>query len=326
MPSLQVGHRLVGSGNPCFIVGDIGINANGSLENALRLIDAAVEAGFDAVKFQKREVPVVYSKEELSTPRAFDRSIIDNALQRITVEGVVYDVFPEERLKRLSDPTAETTNGDLKYALEFHRKDYDTIDRYCREKDILWFASSWDGLSVHFVEGFDPPCHKVASPCLTNKDLLQRIKGCNRPVILSTGGSTLEDVRKAVSLLDREGVAILHCTSTYPSKDEEVNLLAMKTLMNHFPGIPIGYSGHEPDFLPSTLAVAQGACIIERHITLDKGMPGSDQKASLDPEEMKELVNSIRRTEVLCGDGFKSVLPGEASTMKKLRRVNDIHS
>ncbi|MFH1393054.1 MAG: N-acetylneuraminate synthase family protein [Patescibacteria group bacterium] len=321
--AVKIGGKQVGEGYPCFVVAEIGINHNGSLEIAKKLIDAAVEAGCDAVKFQKREVEVVYTIEELAQPRKFDLSIIKNAFGRMIVEGVQYKIFPEKSVKRLKDNPENTTNGDLKYALEFNLKDYDTIDNYCREKGIMWFASSWDGLSAHFVNGYNVPCHKIASPCLTHIDLLRRVRSNGKPIILSTGGSTMEQIEKAVEILGHEDLIILHCVANYPCNDNEINLRVMNALRVAFPGVSIGYSGHEIGILPSVMAVAMGACLVERHITLDKNMPGSDHKASLEPQEFKQMIDEIRQFEKVRGDGVKRVLPSEIPIMEKLRRKTD---
>jgi len=338
--AVRIGNKLVGSGQPCFIIAEIGINHNGSLEIVKKLIDAAVSAGCDAVKFQKRTVRVVYTPEELLKPRQVDVSIINNAMARIEIEGVRYPVFPETNLRRLEKDRINTTNGDLKYALEFELKDYDVIDRYCEEKSIAWFASAWDGLSAHFINGFNVPCHKIASACLTHADLLRRVRYNRKPVILSTGGSTMEQIEKAVDVLGGQNLIILHCVANYPCKDGEINLRMIETLRSKFKGIPIGYSGHEKDIFPSLIAVSMGACVVERHITLDKNMPGSDHKASLEPHEFKSLVSKIRsmedggalfidepessdRLKVVRGDGVKRVYQSEVEVMKKLRRKID---
>ncbi len=337
--AVRIGNKPVGTGQPCFIIAEIGINHNGSLEITKRLIDAAVGAGCDAVKFQKRTVRVVYTHEELAKPRQVDVSIINNAMDRIEIEGVRYPVFPGENLRRLEKDRINTTNGDLKYALEFELKEFDMIDRYCQEKGIAWFASAWDGLSAHFINGFNVPCHKIASACLTHADLLRRVRYNGKPVILSTGGSTMEQIEKAVDILGREDLLILHCVANYPCKDEEINLRMIETLRDKFEGIPVGYSGHEKDSLPSLVAVSMGACVVERHITLDKNMPGSDHKASLEPQEFSDLVAKIRklnegdslsfgpeeagRLGIIKGDGVKRVYDSEAEVMKKLRRKTD---
>ncbi len=318
--AVKIGNKFVGEGYPCFVVAEIGINHNGSVGIAEKLIDAAVEAGCDAVKFQKREVEVVYTTDELAQYRKIDPSIIKNAFDRMIVEGIQYRVLPEESVNRLKENPENTTNGDLKYALEFNLKDYDTIDHYCREKGIMWFASSWDGLAAHFVNGYNVPCHKIASPCLTHVDLLKRVRSNGKPVILSTGMSTIEQIEHAVSVLGKEDLILLHCIGNYPCKLEEVNLSVMETLARRFRGVPVGWSGHEMGTLISVVAVAMGACMVERHITLDRNMPGSDQKISLEPQEFKQLVSDIRKVETIRGDGIKRFLDSEVPFMKKLRR------
>lgn len=322
--AVKIGNKWVGDGYPCFVVAEIGINHNGSISVAKQLIDAAVEAGCDAVKFQKRTVEIVYTPEELAKPRKVDPSIIKNAFDRMDIEGVRYDnVLPEDSIERLRRDSGDTTNGDLKYALEFNLKCYDIIDLYCREKGIYWFASSWDGQSAHFVNGFNVPCHKIASACLTHADLLKRVRSNGKPVILSTGGSTMEQIEKAVEILGREDLVILYCVANYPCKDYEINLLVIETLKRKFAGVPIGYSGHEVGILPSVAAAVMGVCVIERHITLDKNMHGSDHKASLEPAEFKQMISEIFRFEKVRGDGVKRVLPSEIPVMAKLRRKVD---
>ncbi len=352
MAQIRIGNYNVGNGAPCFIIGEVGINHNGSLDLALALIEMAAKCGAQAVKFQKRDVPVVYSKADRDTVRIFDRSFISNAMKRAVIEGVEYPVFPErgqhDRLEAwLRGEAVQTTNGDLKYALEFGPKEWDVIRSRCEKLGLAWGASAWDGLSVSEIDGFQPDFHKVASACLPHEDLLLRIKRCGRPMILSTGGSSMEQVRRAVEILGRKNLIILHCTATYPSSDEEGNVSMLSTLQKEFHDVPIGYSGHESDILASELAVSLGADVVERHITLDRNLPGSDQKASLETDEFAGLVDLIRRIEtkrgtrahlalhewarpddlsrllVLWGDGKKSVFPREAETMKKLRRVTD---
>ncbi len=350
MPQIRIGNNTVGTGAPCFVIAEIGINHNASLQIVLELIERAAAAGAHAVKFQKRDVPVVYTKAELAQPRTFDRSFIDHAMARAEIEGVRYPVFPQpgqhERLQRwLRGDDEITTNGDLKFALEFGAKEWDIIRSRCEALGLAWGVSAWDGLSVFEIDGFQPDFHKIASACLTHEDLLKRVKRCGRPVILSTGGSTMEQIRRAVEILGRKNLVILHCTATYPSKDEEANVAMVATLRNEFHDVPVGYSGHEADSLASCVAVSLGACVVERHITLDKTMPGSDQKASLEIPEFQSLIEAIRDIEtkrgtrpsiraeeyarpedlprigVLMGTGVKEVYPGEAETMKKLRRV-----
>ncbi len=285
--TIAIGDKMVGDGQPCYIVAEIGINHNGSVEQAKQLIDASVECGADAVKFQKRTVDVVYTKEELARPR---------------------------------DNPFGPTNGDLKRGLEFGEKEYREIDRYCREKGIAWFASCWDEGSVDFIEQFDPPCYKIASASLTDDALLRHHRKYKRPIILSTGMSSMEQIEHAVEVLGMDDLIILHCTSTYPSKPEELNLRTILTLREKFP-VPIGYSGHEVGLSPSFSAAVLGACMIERHITLDRAMWGSDQAASVEPQGFKRLVRDIRELEITLGDGVKQVYDSEIPIREKLRRV-----
>ena len=286
--TVGIGSRLVGEGQPCFIIAEIGINHNGDLALAKQLIDASKEAGADAVKFQKRTVDVVYSPEELARPR---------------------------------ESPFGTTNGDLKRGLEFDRDGYAELDRYCEERDILWCTSCWDEESVDFIEQFNPPCYKIASACLTDDGLLRHHHKTGRPIILSTGMSTMEQIRHAVRVLDTDDLLILHCTSTYPSKPEELNLQAIRTLEREFPNHPIGYSGHEVGLQTSVAAVALGACVVERHITMDRAMWGSDQSASVEPQGFQRMVRDIRAVEAAMGDGIKRVYEGERPIIAKLRRV-----
>ena len=284
---VRLGERLVGPGHPCYVIAEIGINHNGSLETAKQLIDVAVDAGCDAVKFQKRTVDVVYTAEELARPR--------------------------------ENPFGPT-NGDLKRALEFGHDAYHEIDRYCRTKGIAWFASCWDEASVDFIEKFQPPCYKIASASLTDDALLRHHAAMRRPIVLSTGMSTIEQIQHAVETLATDDLVLLHCNSTYPAKLEELNLRALQTFQRLFE-IPVGYSGHEVG-LPTTLAaVALGAAVVERHVTLDRAMWGSDQAASLEPAGLKRLVRDIRAIERALGDGIKSVWDSERPVMAKLRRV-----
>jgi len=284
---VKIGNKIVGENHPCFIVAEIGINHNGSVDLAKKLIDIAATTGCDAVKFQKRTVDVVYTPEEL-------------AKERVSVFG--------------------TTNGDLKRGLEFGEKEYREIDHYCKEKGILWFASCWDEQSVDFMEGFNIPCYKIASASLTDDNLLKYTKSKGKPILLSTGMSSMEQIRHAVSVLGEEDLIIYHCTSTYPSNTEEINLRVIKTLKQEF-SCPVGYSGHERGLTPSILAVACGADSVERHITADRTNWGSDQAASLEIAGLSHMVRDIRQTPVLLGDGIKVVYPRELPIIDKLRRV-----
>jgi N-acetylneuraminate synthase len=287
MQTVQLGHRPVGPGQPTFITAEIGINHNGQLELAKALIDAAVAAGCDAVKFQKRTVEVVYTPEELANPRESPFGL---------------------------------TNGDLKRGLEFGYEQYAEIDRFCRQRGIMWFASCWDEDSVDFIERFNPPCHKIASASLTDDDLLRHYRRTGRPILLSTGMSQLEQIDHAVEVLGRESLVILHATSTYPSRTEELNLKMIPRLIERY-DVPIGYSGHEVGLYTTLSAMVLGACVLERHITLDRATWGSDQAASVEPQGLTRLVKDVRAVEVALGDGIKRVYESEIPVMRKLRRV-----
>jgi N-acetylneuraminate synthase len=287
MRPVKISDRLVGPGHPVFIVAEIGINHNGRLDLARTLIDAAIAAGCDAVKFQKRTVDVVYSTEELAKP--FESPF-----------GV--------------------TSGDYKRGREFGYEEYAEIDRYCREQDIMWFASCWDEGSVDFIEQFDPPCHKVASACLTDDDLLRRYRRTGRPVVMSTGMSRLEQIDHAVEVLGRDNLVVLHATSTYPSRVDELNLRAIPRLAERY-DVPIGYSGHEVGLYTTLAAMVLGACVLERHITLDRAMWGTDQAASVEPQGLARLVKDVRAVEVALGDGVKRLYKSEIPAMQRLRRV-----
>ncbi len=321
MPKIEIGDRVVGSGEPIFIIAEIGINHNGSVAIAKQLIDLAVQNGFQAVKFQKRTIETVYTAGELAKPRAFDDSFLIHAGERAERYGKD-PLSKEDRLRLAKDPT-NTTNGDLKRILEFGLAEYQDINTYCKEKGIMWTASPWDEASVAFLETFNVPFYKVGSASLTDAGLLKAIQKTGKPVVLSTGMSTMEQVQRAVELLKGNPIVLLHCVSTYPSKDEELNLRMIETLQKEFPTIPIGYSGHENGSTLAVCAVALGACIVERHITLDRTMPGSDQAASLEPFRLELMVGNIRRFERALGDGVKRVLPTEQPILEKLRRVKD---
>lgn len=285
--TVQIDKQKVGEGQPCFVVAEIGINHNGDLGVAKKLIDAAVLAGCNAVKFQKRSVDVVYTPAELATPR--------------------------------ENPFGPT-NGDLKRGLEFGVKEYKEIGQYCREKGILWYVSCWDEASVDLMEQFSPPCYKIASASLTDDNLLRHHRKYGRPIIISTGMSTLEEIDHAVEVLGKNDLIILHCTSTYPSQVEELNLGVIATLRQRY-GVPVGYSGHEVGLAPSIAAAALGSCMLERHITLDRAMWGSDQAASVEWQGFWRLVKDVRAIEKSMGDGVKRVYASEMPIIKKLRRV-----
>jgi N-acetylneuraminate synthase len=274
-----------------YLIAEIGINHNGNLDNAFKLIEEAKKSGFNAVKFQKRTVDVVYSPAELAQPRE--------------------SIFGK-------------TNGDLKRGLEFSENTYSRINEFCKDLRIDWFASPWDVESVDFLEKLDVVAHKVASACNSDKDLLKRINETGKPIFLSTGMSTLEMIEKALKYLDHSRLVLLHTVSTYPAENSKLNLNWMNVLRQKFPHIPIGYSGHEVGIIPSVVAVAKyGACCVERHITLDRAMWGSDQAASLEPAGMKKLVSYIREIPQLHGSDLKVILTEEEAVLKKLRRVNN---
>jgi len=311
--SVIIGKKVIGFTNPVFVVGEIGINHNGDIKIAKKLIDAAVDSGCDAVKFQKRTVSAVYTKEELEKPREVPAHIISQAINR--------GVLPKESVARLTASNLQnTTNGDLKLALEFTHREYAEIDAYCKEKNILWFASPWDEESISFLERLNPPCYKIASASLTDLALLRLIRKKKRPVILSTGMSTEKEITRAVDTLGSKNLIILHAVSTYPSSDEEINLSVLKTLQKKFSTVPIGYSGHEQGIALSFAAAALGAVMIERHITLDRTMWGSDQAASLEPKDFKLLIRDLRRLANARGDGKKRLLENEIPIKNKLRR------
>ena len=307
----------VGADEPTFIIAELGINHNGDIAIAKKLIDVAVDAGADAVKFQKRTVDVVFTPEELAKPREVPRWLLEAAIER--------GVLPPESVKRLQKSNfTDTTNGDQKYALEFTHEEYEEIDRYCQEKKILWFASPWDEGSVDFLEVFNPPAYKIASASLTDDGLLKHIRSKGRPVILSTGMSDMEMIRHAVSLLDPANLVILQCTGAYPKDPEQilpmVNLRVMDTYRKEFPNVPVGFSGNDPGIVPTFAAVAMGATMIEKHLTLERGMWGSDQGSSVEPSPFKSLCTWIRQHYVARGDGIKKIYPEEAEVAKKLRR------
>jgi N-acetylneuraminate synthase len=286
---IKIGNKLVGDGCPTYIVAEAGINHNGELETAKRLIDAAVLAGCDAVKFQKRT-------PELCVP-------------------------PEQRNLMRETPWGMMTYMQYRERVEFGQKEYQEIDLYCRQRGITWFVSAWDVKSVDFMEAFNPVCYKVASATITDLKLLRRIREAGHPVILSTGMSTLDQIRSAVAELDKERLIITHATSTYPCKADELNLNVIAALKAEF-GVPVGYSGHEVGLQTTYAAVVLGACLVERHITLDRAMWGSDQAASVEPSGFSRLVRDIRTIEKAMGDGKKRVFDSEIPVMKKLRAVS----
>ncbi len=287
MNTVKVGHKQLGPGQPCYIIAEIGINHNGDIDLAKRLISVAVAAGCDAVKFQKRTVDVVYTQAELAQPRP--------------------------------NPFGDT-NGDLKRGLEFEREEYQEISQFCKQVKIDWFVSPWDEASVDFIEQFNPPVYKIASASLTDDNLLRHVRKTGKPVIASTGMSTYEEIDHAAEVLGKQDLILMHTTSTYPAKYEQLNLRAIPTMIERY-DVPVGYSGHETGIPTSVAAAVLGACCVERHITMDRAMWGSDQAASLEPNGISRLVRDIRLCEQSMGDGVKRVYEEEIPVMKKLRRV-----
>jgi N-acetylneuraminate synthase len=284
-----IGDRPVGPDHPVFITAEIGINHNGSLEDALAMIDVAADAGCDAVKFQKRT-------PEICVP------LDQQAIERDT-------------------PWGRMTYLAYRHRVEFGQEEYESIGRYCAQRAIAWFASPWDVPSVDFLELANPPAHKIASACLTDDELLERVRETQRTVILSTGMSTPEQIRRAVGILGRERLILCHTTSSYPAPAEELNLRMIHTLMHVYPDVAIGYSGHEIGLQTTAAAVALGACFVERHITLDRANWGSDQAASIEPSGLSRLVRDIRVVEAALGDGVKRVYDSERPALHKLRRA-----
>jgi N-acetylneuraminate synthase len=278
----------------CYVVAEIGINHNGDLNIARQLIDAAKSCGCDAVKFQKRTIEKVYTRDQLSAPR--------------------------------KSPFG-TTNGELKRALEFGKPEYDQIDLWCREKNINWYASPWDLKSVDFLVEYDVPFLKIASPLVTDRSFLEKCAQTGKPLIVSTGMCDLAMIRKSVAAIFSYGgkiACLYHCTSTYPTAYEELNLKAISTLQKEFPDIPIGYSGHELGVAPTVMAAVLGATSVERHITLDRSMWGSDQAASVEIPELDRMVKDIRLWEAVRGDGLIRYYNSEKETAQKLRTQNTL--
>jgi N-acetylneuraminate synthase len=286
---VKLGDKQVGEGQRVLVIGEIGINHNGSVELAKKLIDRAALAGCDAVKFQKRT-------PEICVPR-------------------------EQRDIERDTPWGRMTYIDYRHRLEFDRGQFEELDRHAKDRGVMWFASCWDEPSVDFMEAFDPPCYKLASASLTDTELLKRVRSTGRPMILSTGMSTSEEIDEAVQTLGKQNLLLAHSTSAYPCPLEAINLRMIPTLKGRYPDCPIGYSGHEVGLAPTWAAVALGATFVERHITLDRAMWGSDQAASVEIVGLVRLVQNIRDIEHSLGDGVKRVYPEELAARRKLRRV-----
>ena len=285
---VSVGKKAIGASEPVYIIAEIGINHNGDIEIAKQLMDVAVETGCDAVKFQKRTPEICVPEEQKSIPR--------------------------------ETPWGSMTYFEYKKRIEFEQPEFEQIDAYAKKIGIDWFASPWDVPSVDFLEGFNVPCQKIASACLTDSELLTAVNKTKTTTILSTGMSSIEEIDKAVSLLNNVPLAIAQATSTYPAEASELNLRAIQTFAEKYK-VPVGYSGHERGLQVTIAAVALGATFIERHITLDRSMWGTDHSASLEPEGLKKLVRDIRIIELALGDGKKKVYDSEIPIRAKLRRV-----
>ncbi len=288
---VKAGSRFIGDGEKVFIIAEIGINHNGDINIAKKLIEGAADAGCDAVKFQKRT-------PELCVPK--DQWLIER-----------------------DTPWGRMTYIDYKHRIELTREEYAEIDKYCKEKNIMWFASCWDEPSVDFIDQFHPPLYKAASACLTDIKLLRKTRETGKPLMISTGMSLIEEIDQAVNEVRTENLMIAHSTSAYPCKLEELNLNVINTLKERYPGVPIGYSGHETGLATTWAAVALGAAFVERHITLDRAMWGTDQAASVEVIGFKRLVKNIRDIEISLGDGVKKLYESEVSSRKKLRRISN---
>jgi N-acetylneuraminate synthase len=289
MSKIKVGERFIGDGEKVYIIAEIGINHNGSVKLAKKLIKGAKAAGCDAVKFQKRTPELCVPKEQWHVER--------------------------------ETPWGRMTYIDYRHRIELSFDDYLEIDKYCKKKKIDWFASCWDEESVDFIEQFDPPLYKAASASLTDHNLLKKKKSTGKPLMMSTGMSTMEEIHAAVKAAGTENLLIAHSTSSYPCRPEELNLKVIRTLKHIYPEIPVGYSGHETGLVPTWAAVSLGASFIERHITIDRALWGTDQAASVEVVGFKRLVSNIRDIEKSLGDGVKKIYESEMGPRKKLRRI-----
>ncbi|MFT4124598.1 MAG: N-acetylneuraminate synthase family protein [Microbacteriaceae bacterium] len=285
---VAIGSRAIGAGEPVYVIAEIGLNHNGDVGIAKRLVDVAADAGAQAVKLQKR-TPAISTPEHM--------------------KGV-----------RRETPWGTMTYLEYRHRVELDREQYVEIGDHATVRGLDWFASPWDEEAVDFLEDLGVVAHKVASACVTDLPLLERIAATGKPVILSTGMSTLAEIDAAVAVLDPDRLVLLHATSSYPMPANEANLRTIQTLRGRY-GVPVGYSGHEPGLQISLAAVALGAVAVERHVTLDRTMWGSDQAASLEPHGLETLVRDIRIIEQALGDGVKRVFPGELAPLAKLRRV-----
>ena len=289
---VKVGDTYIGPGYPVYVIAEIGINHNGSLEIAKKLIDGAVFAGCNAVKFQKRT-------PEISTPE-------------------------DQKNVERDTPWGRMTYLEYRKRIEFGFQEYAEIDRYCREKGIHWFASPWDEESLDFILSFDPVMIKIASSSLTDIGMIQKARESGKPIMLSTGMSDMEMVDTVVKMIGTDNLLLAQSTSTYPCPVDELNLNVIQTYRQKFPGVVVGYSGHETGLAPTLAAVALGAHFVERHITLDRAMWGSDQAASVEIGGMFRLVKDIRDIEKALGDGIKKIYPSEHKSMLRLRRFQTL--
>ncbi|WP_029153133.1 N-acetylneuraminate synthase family protein [Microbacterium gubbeenense] len=287
--SVTIGASRIGGGAPAFVIAEIGLNHNGSVEIAKQLIDVAADAGANAVKFQKRTPEIATPEHMRDTPR--------------------------------ETPWGTMTYLEYRHRVEFGRDEYIEVGDYATMRGLEWFASPWDVPSVEFLEDLGVVAHKVASASVTDIEMLDALRETGKPVILSTGMSTMDEIDRAVETLGTNNLVILHATSTYPMEPEEANMRMIPVLRDRFAGVPVGYSGHERGLQISLAAVAMGAVAVERHITLDRTMWGSDHAASLEPGGFATLVRDIRIIEAARGDGVKKVFPGEEAPKAKLRRV-----
>ncbi len=289
MTAVKIGKRLVGDSESVYVIAEIGINHNGSLKKALKLIKGANDAGCDCVKFQKRTPELCVPKDQWNIER--------------------------------DTPWGRMTYIEYRHKVELSLVDFQQIDEYCKKKGIDWTASCWDEDSVDFINSFDVPFFKAASASLTDIALLKKKRSTGKPLMISTGMSTVEEISSAVEAMGTENLLIAHSTSTYPCKPEELNLRMIQTLKKMYPEVPVGYSGHETGLSPTLAAVALGATFVERHITLDRAMWGTDQAASVEVSGFRRLVDNIRDVEKSLGDGIKRVYDSELGPRQKLRRA-----
>ena len=287
---IGIGGKQVGESEPCFIVAEVGLNHNGQLLLAKKLVDIAAESGADAVKFQKREIADILTKDALEQPY-------------------------------LKPTSWGKTYGEHREALELSNEEFEELSDYCKEKGVIFFASAWDKKSADFIEKLDVPAFKIASADLTNLPLLKHISKKGIPIILSTGMSTIEEIEDAVNLIGEHNdeLILLHCVSTYPSEFKGLNLRVMNALKERF-DVLVGYSGHERGIAVSEASVALGAVMVERHFTIDRTLPGPDHAASLEPTGLEKLVRDIRNIELSMGDSAKKIHRDEKPIRDKLAK------